>query len=142
MKEKMKKVDGVLKKISNVMKIIFGYGIMIVLFAGGLTFFGYLAALIIGGETATAICTWIYKTFFPIIIMATTILILFGLLTMYIGGEKALTPGHKKAGEKAEKKEENQEAAEEAVKETAEEKAEEAKEALEEKAGEAVKVKK
>ena len=35
-----------LKKISDVCKIIFGYGIMIVLFAGGLTFFGYVAALI------------------------------------------------------------------------------------------------
>ena len=38
-----------LKKIAGVFKLIFGYGIMIVLFAGGLTFFGYLAALIIGG---------------------------------------------------------------------------------------------
>ena len=37
-----------LKKISGVFKVIFGYGIMIVLFAGGLTFFGYIAALIIG----------------------------------------------------------------------------------------------
>ena len=44
-----------LKKISDVFKLIFGYGIMIVLFAGGLTFFGYVIALIIGGETATNI---------------------------------------------------------------------------------------
>ena len=36
-----------LKKISDVFKLIFGYGIMIVLFAGGLTFFGYVIALII-----------------------------------------------------------------------------------------------
>ena len=92
-----------LKKISNVFKIIFGYGIEIVLFAGGLTFFGYLAALVIGGETATAMCTWIYKTFIPIIIKASTILILFGLATMYLAGEKALTPdkrGAKSEGEK------------------------------------------
>ena len=53
------------KKISAVLKTIFGYGIMICLFAGGLTFFGYLAALIIGGETATAICVFIYKTIIP-----------------------------------------------------------------------------
>ena len=52
-----------LKKISDVFKLIFGYGIMIVLFAGGLTFFGYVAALIIGGPTAESICTWIYKSF-------------------------------------------------------------------------------
>ena len=91
------------KKISNVCKVIFGYGIMIVLFAGGLTFFGYLAALIIGGETATAICTWIYKSFIPIMIYASTILILFGLVTMYMAGEKALIPGKKAAREEGEK---------------------------------------
>ena len=86
-----------LKKISDVCKLIFGYGIAIVLFAGGLTFFGYMIALIIGGETATAICTWIYKKFVPIMVYASTILILFGLLSMYLAGEKALTPDNKKA---------------------------------------------
>ena len=96
MKEKM-------KKVSDVFKLIFGYGIMIVLFAGGLTFFGYVAALIIGGETATEICTWIYKTFIPIIIRTSTILILFGLLTMYLAGEKALIPGRKSAKDEGEK---------------------------------------
>ncbi len=84
-----------LKKISDIFKLIFGYGIMIVLFAGGLTFFGYVIALIIGGETATTICTWIYKSFMPVMIKTSTILILFGLLTMYLAGEKALTPGKK-----------------------------------------------
>ena len=92
-----------LKKISDVFKLIFGYGIMIVLFAGGLTFFGYVAALIIGGETATTMCTWIYKTFIPVIIKASTILILFGLLTMYLAGEKALTPERKHAKDEGEK---------------------------------------
>ena len=91
------------KKISDVCKVIFGYGIMIVLFAGGLTFFGYIAALIIGGETATAMCTWIYKTFIPIIIRTSTILILFGLLTMYMAGEKALTPDKRHAKNEGEK---------------------------------------
>lgn len=92
-----------LKKISDICKLIFGYGIMIVLFLGGLTLFGYLAALIIGGETATAICTWIYKSFIPVIIRASTILILFGLVTMYLAGEKALVPDKKKAQEEGEK---------------------------------------
>ena len=92
-----------LKKIADIFKLIFGYGIMIVLFAGGLTFFGYVAAIIIGGETATAICTWIYKSFIPVIIYASTILILFGLLTMYLAGEKALVPGRKNAKDEGEK---------------------------------------
>ncbi len=92
-----------LKKVSDVFKLIFGYGIMIVLFAGGLTFFGYVAALIIGGPTAESICTWIYKSFIPVIIYASTIIILFGLLTMYLAGEKALVPHRKTAKIESEK---------------------------------------
>ena len=92
-----------LKKISDVCKLIFGYWIMIVLFVGGLTFFGYMAALIIGGETATAMCTWIYKTLIPVVIKTSTKLILFGLLTMYLAGEKALVPGRKASVEENEK---------------------------------------
>ncbi|MBR6095597.1 MAG: hypothetical protein IKP82_01445 [Oscillospiraceae bacterium] len=92
-----------LQNVVKVFKLIFGYGIMLVLFAGGLTFFGYLAALLIGGETATAICTWIYKSFIPVMIYASTILILFGLLTMYLAGEKALTPEKKDAQHEGEK---------------------------------------
>lgn len=85
------------KKIASVLKVIFGYGIMICLFAGGLTFIGYLAAIIIGGDAAAVICEVIYKTIFPIIIKASTILVLLGLLTMYLNGEKALTSSKKKA---------------------------------------------
>lgn len=86
-----------LKKIASFLKIIFGYGILICLFAGGLTFFGYLAALIIGGETATAICVFIYEGIIPVIIKASTILVLLGLVIMYLTGEKALTADKKKA---------------------------------------------
>ena len=85
-----------MKKIAEIFKIIFGYGIMLCLFAGGLTFFGYVAALIIGGETATTICFVIYKKIIPVIIYISTIMVLFGLLTMYLAGEKALTPTKRK----------------------------------------------
>lgn len=90
----MKKV---LSKASDIIRIIFGWGIMICLFAGGLSFFGYLAALIIGGDTATAICTFIYKSYLPVIIYASTILIVLGLISMYLKGETALTANKKTA---------------------------------------------
>lgn len=86
------------KKISAVLKTIFGYGIMICLFAGGLTFFGYLAALIIGGETAAEICAFLYKTILPYIIKTSTGMVLLGLLAMYLNGETALTSGKKTTG--------------------------------------------
>ena len=85
MKEKM-------KKISDKLKVVFGYGIMLTLFVGGLTFFGYLSALIIGGDTAVLLCEFIYKKIIPVMIYTSTIMVLFGLLTMYLAGEKALTP--------------------------------------------------
>ena len=85
------------KKISAVLKTIFGYGIMICLFAGGLTFFGYLAALIIGGDTAAAICEFIYKTIIPYIIKTSTAMVLLGLVAMYLNGEMALTSNKKAA---------------------------------------------
>lgn len=80
-----------LLKVSNVLKTIFGYGIMLCLFAGGLTFFGYVAALVIGGDAAAAICTFLYKGVIPVIVYATTCLVLLGLVAMYLAGETALT---------------------------------------------------
>lgn len=84
------------KKISAVLKMIFGYGIMICLFVGGATFLGYLVALIIGGPIATAICEFIYKTIIPYVIMGSTIMVLLGLVAMYFNGEVALTAEKKK----------------------------------------------
>ena len=85
-----------LKKLSEICNMIFGYGIMIVLFAGGLTFFGYLVALIIGGPIAEAICIFIYKKFVPVMVFSSTSLILFGMLSMYLAGETALTTAKRK----------------------------------------------
>jgi len=90
----MKKI---LKKISGILRIVFGYGILLSLFVGGLTFFGYVAALIIGGETATVICTFLYKTIIPIVIKTSTVMVLLGLVIMYLNGEVALTSSKKKA---------------------------------------------
>ena len=80
----------VFKRISAIMKIVFGYGIMVCLFVGGLTFFGYLTALIIGGETAAAICEFIYNKFIPVLVYCTTVLVMLGLAAMYMNGEMAL----------------------------------------------------
>lgn len=85
------------KKISAKLRVVFGYGIMLCLFAGGLTFFGYLAALVVGGEAAALICTFIYKTIIPVIIKCSTVLVLLGLAVMYLNGEVALTAHKKKA---------------------------------------------
>ncbi len=84
-------------KLSNILKTVFGYGIMSTLFAGGFTFFGYMAALIIGGDTAAAICTVIYKNIIPVIIYVSVILVLLGLISMYLNSEVALTSEKKQS---------------------------------------------
>lgn len=86
------KIKETTKTIAVKLKIVFGYGIMLTLLVGGLTFFGYLTALIIGGDTAALICDVIYKQIVPVMIKTSTIMVLFGLVTMYLAGEKALTP--------------------------------------------------
>lgn len=92
----MKKFKETCKKIGDFLSVIFGYGIAACLIAGGLTFFGFLAAVIIGGDTATAICLFIKDSILSVIIYASTVLVLLGLLIMYLRGEKALTPDKKK----------------------------------------------
>ena len=85
-----------LAKISEVCKKIFGYGIYVSLITGGLTFFGYVAAFIIGGETAAQMCEFIYKKIIPIVIYLANCTILLGILSMYLAGELALTPSKRK----------------------------------------------
>lgn len=92
----MKKFKETCKKIADFLSVIFGYGITVCLFAGGLTFFGYLAAVIIGGDVATSICLFIKDSILPVIIYISTIMVLLGLVIMYLRGKTALTPDKKK----------------------------------------------
>ncbi len=93
-------MKNVLNKVVSVLKVIFGWGVMLSLFAGGLTFFGYVAALIIGGGEGgigAEICRIISKEITPVITYVSTCCVLLGLLTMYLSGDKALTVGKKEA---------------------------------------------
>lgn len=85
-----------MKKFVSVLRTIYGYSILVVLFAGCVMFAGYMAALIIGGDAAAAICEFVYKQFAPVIIKITTSTVLFGLVIMYLDGEVALTVSKKK----------------------------------------------
>ncbi len=80
-----------MKKFTDVLLKIFAYGIIACLFAGGLSLIGYLVGLIIGGEVAANLCAWVFKTYLPWVIKATSILTGIGLLGMYLNKQKALT---------------------------------------------------
>ncbi len=76
-----------LKKIGDVLGVIFGYGVMVCLFVGGLSFFAFVAALIIGGDTATAICAFINKELYPWLVLLSTVMVLLSMAKMYLCGQ-------------------------------------------------------
>ena len=92
-----------LKKIADVLKLIFGYGIMISLFMGALIFLGYVVALICGGESAAEICDFIKTVITPIMIYISTSMVILGLIAMYLAGELALTVGKKASRKEGER---------------------------------------
>ena len=100
----MKKV---FNKIVTILSWIFGYGILLSLAVGGLSFLGYVVALIIGGEVASSICYFIYKMVYPYLVYGTSIIVVLGILIMYMKGEVSLTVSKKN------KKQENQQINEE-----------------------------
>lgn len=85
-----------MKKVADILKKIYGYGIVAALFGGGATVLGFLAALIIGGDTATAICVFIYKKLFLWMIIGADVIVLLGLVAMYLSKEKSMTLNKKK----------------------------------------------
>lgn len=85
-----------MNKLADILKKIYGYGMVIALLGGGATVLGYMAALLIGGETATAICAFIYKKLFLWLIIGTDIIVLIGLAAMYLAKEKSMTLETKK----------------------------------------------
>ena len=88
-----------MKKIADIIGYVYGTGIALCLFIGGLSFFGYLAALIIGGDTATEICVFIYKKIYPPLVYASSSFVLLGLVKTYFSGEKALSLSKRKKNE-------------------------------------------
>ena len=80
------------QKIANVLELVYGVGVLVALFVGGISFLGYVAAFIIGGEMATAICVFIYKTVYPILFYFSSSVVLLGLIKMYVAGEKSMVP--------------------------------------------------
>ena len=81
--------------LAKALSYVYGIGIAVSLFTGALSVLGYIAALIIGGETAAEISRFIYKDFYPVIIYLSSISILLGLVKMYVAGEKSLVPPKK-----------------------------------------------
>lgn len=79
------------QKIYNVLKKIYGILMTISFFAGILPLVPFIVAIIIGGDTGASISVFLYKQFYPWVILLGSVAILVGLVAMYVGKMKGLS---------------------------------------------------
>ena len=75
---------------------LFGFGVTLSLFAGGLSVLIYIAAFFVGVENAEIICSFVQKQLYPYIIQIAVISAGLGLISMYLSGSKPLSISKKK----------------------------------------------
>ena len=91
------------KKIYNILQRTYGILMTISFFAGILPLIPFIVAIIIGGEWGGKISTFLYKEFYPWVIILGSIAIVVGLVAMYLGKLEGLSI-KKVAAENGEKK--------------------------------------
>lgn len=72
------------KKIYNVLNKIYGVCMTVAFFAGVLPLIPFIIAIVIGGEAGEAISVFLYKQYYPWVILLASVSILIGLVAMYI----------------------------------------------------------
>lgn len=80
-----------MKSLGEKINFIFGWGVYVCLLAGGITFFGFMLALLIGGDTGQSLSIFLHRQYFPLVIRATSFIIILGLIGMYVNHEQALS---------------------------------------------------
>ena len=79
------------KKIYKVLNKIYGILMNISFFAGILPLIPFIIAIIIGGDTGANISNFLYKQFYPWVIVMGCVAILIGLIAMYVGKKEGLS---------------------------------------------------
>ena len=74
-------------KIASFLEWVIGVALAICLFLGGIGFVGYVIAFCVGGDTATAICNWIFTVFYKILVKIGTITTVACFLMIYLKGD-------------------------------------------------------
>ena len=72
-----------MEKISSICFKISMTGIIVCMFAGGLTLAGYIMGIFIGGSWAEGLCIWISDSYLPVVIRLTAGFCGIGLIAMY-----------------------------------------------------------
>lgn len=72
------------RNITKYIRLLFGIGIFVVTIMGVILFAGYIAAILVGGQFALTICTFLYNKFIPVMVYTSTTMILVGIITLYL----------------------------------------------------------
>lgn len=79
------------KKIFNILNKIYGVLMTISFFGGVLPLIPFIFAIIVGGELAEKISLFLYNDYYPWVIIAGSVAIVFGVLAMYVGKIEGLS---------------------------------------------------
>lgn len=79
------------KKIYKFLNKTYGVLMTISFFGGILPLIPFVVAIIIGGDAGASISTFLYKQFYPYVILLGCIAILVGLAAMYVGKLEGLS---------------------------------------------------
>jgi len=79
------------KKIFNFFNKIYGILMSVSFFAGFLPLIPFIIAIIIGGEWGEKISVFLYKEYYPWVIITGSIAVVVGLISMYIGKLEGLS---------------------------------------------------
>ena len=79
------------KKIYTILNRIYGIMMTISFFAGILPLVPFIVAIIIGGDIGANISIFLYKQFYPWVIVIGSVAIIVGLIAMYVGKMEGLS---------------------------------------------------
>ena len=79
------------EKIYNTLNKIYGILMTASFFGGFLPVIPFVIAVIIGGETGEAIALFLYKQYYPWVILVGSVAVITGLIAMYIGKLEGLS---------------------------------------------------
>ena len=79
------------EKLFRILNNIYGIMMSVSFFAGFVPFIPFILAIIIGGEWGEKIAVFLYKQYYPWVILLGSLAIVVGLIAMYIGKLEGLS---------------------------------------------------
>lgn len=79
------------KKIYNILNKVYGVLMTVSFFAGVVPFIPFIVAIIVGGQFGETVSVFLYKQYYPWVIIIGSIAVVIGLIAMYIGKIEGLS---------------------------------------------------